>query len=215
MNTDSSSVQGLTEEELIARVLKGERKCFHELVRPYERAIYITAYAVLRNQADAEDAAQETMLKVLTRLDQLSSVDKFKGWILQIALNEARSKRRQRHERLFEPLEREDEHDEEPFMPNNFADWRELPSESAERAEVREKIWKALQEIPDIYREAFLMRDVQHLTAAEAASALGISVVAVKVRLHRARLLMREKLSPVFRRRWFDRLTLLKGKNPW
>ena len=90
----------LSEPELIERVLKGERKLFHDLVRPYERSVYVTAYAILRNHADAEDAAQETMLKALTHLEQLKERQKFKGWLLHIAVNEARLKRRGSHDTL-------------------------------------------------------------------------------------------------------------------
>jgi len=99
-----SSTQ-LSERELISRVLSGEREHFHELSRPYERGMYITAFSILRNQADAEEAVQEAVLKAMTHLDQLSDLAKFKGWILQIATNEARLKRRSRDERLFECLE--------------------------------------------------------------------------------------------------------------
>jgi RNA polymerase sigma-70 factor, ECF subfamily len=99
-----SSTQ-LSERELISQVLAGEREHFHELLRPYERAMYITAFSILRNQADAEEAVQEAVLKAMTHLGQLSIHSKVKGWLLQIAANEARLKRRSRHEKLFESLE--------------------------------------------------------------------------------------------------------------
>ena len=199
--------------ELVRRVRAGERHLFHELVRPYERAVFITAYGVLRNHADAEEAAQETMLKALIHLDQLAAPEKFKGWLLQIAVNEARLKWRGKHANLFEPLDGNvNPGSEEPFMPRDFADWRELPSDVAERKEIREHISRALQALPDIYRETFILRDVEQLSAADAAAALGISLPAVKVRLHRARMMMREELAPVLRRGWLDRLLSFKGK---
>ena len=92
------------DSELVLRVRAGERQLFHELVRPYERAVFITTYAILRDHADAEDAAQETMLKALIHLNQLANPEKFKGWLLQIAVNEARLKRRGKHANLFERL---------------------------------------------------------------------------------------------------------------
>ena len=203
--------------ELVRRVRAGERQLFHELVRPYERAVFITVYGILRDHADAEEAAQEAMLKALMHLDQLAAPEKFKGWLLQIAVNEARLKRRGKHANLFEPLDGNAANPmaEEPFMPRDFADWRELPSDIAEQKEIRKHIARALHSLPDIYRETFILRDVEQLSAADAAAVLGITVPAVKVRLHRARLMMREQLAPVLRRGWLDRLLSLKGKKPW
>jgi RNA polymerase sigma-70 factor (ECF subfamily) len=198
------------------RVRAGERQLFHELVRPYERAVFITTYGILRDHADAEDAAQETMLKALIHLNQLANPEKFKGWLLQIAVNEARLKRRGKHANLFEPLDGDaNQGGEEPFMPRDFADWRELPSDVAEREEIRVHIARALYALPDIYREAFILRDVEQLSAANAAAALGISIPAIKVRLHRARLMMRESLTSHFATPKVSFWERLKGKNPW
>lgn len=202
------------EAELIGRILRGERKLFHELVRPYERAVYLTAFAVLRNEADAEDAAQETMMKAFTKLKQLSSAEKFKPWLLQIAMNEARLRRRSRRDHLYEPLDS----DREPandFMPRDFADWREIPPETVERKEIRQVVSRALQELPPIYREIFVLRDVQQLSVNDCMQMLELSEEVVKVRLHRARLMMREKLAPAFRRGFLARWLSLRGKNPW
>ncbi len=213
MSPESILPPAQRDPDLVSRVRAGERQLFHELVRPYERAVYITAYGVLRDHADAEEAAQETMLKALLHLDQLTSPEKFKGWLLQIAVNEARLKRRSKHAALFEPLDgKGDIGAEEPFMPRDFADWRELPSDIAERNEIRTHIARALQALPDIYREAFVLRDVQQINAADAAALLCISVPAMKVRLHRARLMMREQLAPVFRRGWLDRMLSFKRR---
>jgi RNA polymerase sigma-70 factor (ECF subfamily) len=135
--------------------------------------------------------------------------------LLQIALNEARLKRRSKHANLFEPLDGTQSSSEEPFMPRDFTDWRELPSDIAEQKEIREQIARALHVLPDIYREIFILRDVEQLSAADAAAVLRITVPAVKVRLHRARLMMREQLAPALRRGWLDRLLSLKGKKSW
>jgi len=213
--TDPISPAGIAEPQLIARILKGDRNLFHDLVRPYERAVYVTAYAILRNHADAEETAQETMIKALTRLNQLHAPEKFKAWLLQIAVNEARLKRRNSHAQKYESLERDGNENEEHFMPRDFADWRERPSENIDRKEIRRTIGIALQELSPIYREVFVLRDVQQMSIADCADLLGVAEQVVKVRLHRARLMMREKLAPVFKRRWFDRLLLLKGENPW
>jgi len=204
----------LEEQDLIGQILKGERKLFHELVRPYERAVYLTAFAVLRNEADAEEAAQETMIKALTRLGQLSSTEKFKPWLLQIAVNEARLKRRSRRNHLYEPLESDQESDD-GIMPRDFADWREIPSETLERKEIRQVVSRALQELPPMYREIFVLRDIQQLNVDDCMQMLGVSEQVVKVRLHRARLMMREKLAPAFKRGFLARWLSLRGKNPW
>jgi RNA polymerase sigma-70 factor (ECF subfamily) len=208
------SPRALGEAELIGRILRGERKLFHELVRPYERAVYVTAFAVLRNVADAEDAAQETMLKALTQLKQLSSPEKFRPWLLHIAMNEARLKRRSRRNHLYESLDfdREAEND---FMPRDFADWREIPPETFERKEIRQMVSRALEELPPIYREIFVLRDVQQLNVSDCMQILEVSEEVVKIRLHRARLMMREKLAPAFRRGFLARWLSLRGKNPW
>lgn len=182
---------------LIDRILSGESSLFHELVRPYERGLYLAANALLRNHADAEDAVQEAILKAFTKLRQLNKREKFRSWLFRIVANEARLKRRNSHGHLFESLEGERQADKE-FMPRDFADWREDPMESMERTEIREAVSKALEDLPDTYRQIFILRDVQELSVSECAKVLGIRTGAVKVRLHRARLMVREKLAPTF-----------------
>lgn len=172
----------------------------------------------MRNEADAEEVAQEATLKAFIHLDQLREDDRFKGWLLLIAVNEAKMRRRKDRRHLYDSLEEEQqdaESDGGEFMPRQFADWREIPSESLERKEVRNAVKRALDALPEIYREVFVLRDVDHLTVAETAKTLGISVPSVKTRLFRARLQMREQLAPVFGRRWLDRIAVWKGKKPW
>lgn len=202
------------EAALIARILAGEKALFHDLIRPYERAVYLAAYSVLRNPADAEEVAQETLLKALLNLQQLRAEDKFKGWLLQIAYNEARMRLRKEHRNLYEPLGEEGSNDPE-FQPRQFADWRDLPSDVLEKKEIRQAVARALLTLSDKYRQVFVLRDVEHLSVEETARVLGISQPAVKTQLLRARLQMRELLAPVFRRRWSDRLLFRKGRKPW
>lgn len=210
----ASEHQQISELELIHRIQKGERHLFHDLVRPYERAIYLAGYAVLRRHEDAEEAAQDTMIKALIHLQQLTDPGKFKAWLLQIAVNEARLKRRNHRASLFEPIENGSNAEEGMFMPRDFADWREIPSETLERKETRAAIDAALGKLPLIYREVLVLRDIEQLSTAECAQMLGISEHATKVRLHRARLRMREELAPVFRKHWFGRWIFAKGKKP-
>ena len=204
------------ESELIERIRKGEKDLFYALIQPYERSVYLTAYAVLRNPADAEDAAQEALLKAFAHLDQLRSNEKFKGWLLLIALNEARQRRRRDHQHLYESLDAEPiETEDGDFTPQQFADWREVPSETLERKEIRASVRKALESLKLKYREVFVLRDMQHLSMADTAQVLGISAPLVKIHLHRARLQMREQLTPMFGKRWIERLPFFKGKKPW
>ena len=107
------------------------------------------------------------------------------------------------------------ETEEGEFMPRQFADWREIPSDLIERKEIRAAVRKGLDALPGKYREVFVLRDMQHLTVAETATILELTVPAVKTQLHRARLQMREQLAPIFGMRWTDRLPFWKGKNPW
>ena len=204
------------EGSLIARVRSGETECFLDLIRPYEKSIYLLAYSVLRNKQDAEDAAQEAAFKAFQHLDQLREETTFKSWLLQIAMNEARLRLRRDRRHLYDSLdEGAMDGDGGEVMPRQFADWREIPSEALEQKELREKLQQELDELPSHYRQVFVLRDMEHMSEKEAAEVLGITVAAVKTRLHRARLQLREQLTPLFKKRWTDRLPFLKGKNPW
>src|SRR5580704_13581607 len=131
------------ERELIRRIQNGESDVFYELVRPYERRVYAAAFAILRNPSDAEDAAQEAILKAFAHMHQFRSESRFSTWLIQIAINEARMRRRRDHAEIMQPL---GEHQDEDgtYSPREFPDWREIPSESLERAEVRELLLEAL-----------------------------------------------------------------------
>jgi RNA polymerase sigma-70 factor, ECF subfamily len=206
-----------TERLLIQRVLAGERELFHDVIRPYERGAFILAYSILRNREDAEEVVQQAMLNVFSRLSQLDDIDRFKQWAMRVVENEAKMYRRKRRQHLYESLDASTSEgaDEKPFRPRQFADWRDLPSDILEQKEVRDAIWKALGELPDIYRVVFVLRDVQHLDVAETAQVLGIGESAVKTRLHRARLMMRESLTPMFAKPKSSIWERWKGINPW
>ena len=202
------------EEELIQRVRDGERELFYELIQPYERRVYAAAFAILRNQADAEDAAQEAVLKAFKNIRQFRSEAKFSTWLIQITINEARMHRRK------EPADRVESIDnprgeEGDYTPRDFADWREIPSETLERKEVREKLAEALASLGQIYREVFVLRDMEQLSIEETARALGISTASVKTRLLRARLMLRDLLAPGLGGAWSSRLSFEKGVKPW
>jgi RNA polymerase sigma-70 factor (ECF subfamily) len=203
-----------SEEALIQRIRDGEHDLFYELVRPYERRVYAAALAILRNPADAEDAAQESMLKALKHIRQFRADARFSTWLIQITVNEARMKRRREQTRAMDPIA--DHQDEEGnYVPRDFADWREVPLETLERKEVRQKLAESMHALGEKYREVFVLRDMQHLSIEETAKALGISHASVKTRLLRARLMLRDMLAPGLGGRWSSKLSFEKGTKPW
>ena len=202
------------EQRLIQRIRDGQQEVFYELIRPYERRVYAAAFAILRNEADADDCAQEAVLKAFKNIRQFRAESKFSTWLIQIAVNEARMRRRRERANLIEPIEKAQGEDES-YTPRDFADWREIPSEALERKEVREKLGEALGTLGQIYREVFVLRDVEQLSIEETAKALGISTASVKTRLLRARLMLRDLLAPGLGGPWSSRLSFAKGEKPW
>ena len=194
MATSSQPVH--SEAELIRSVCAGETECFHALVRPYERSVYLTAFSVLGNEADAEEVAQEAFLKALAHLEKFRGESKFSTWLIQITINEARMKLRKERRHLYESLDEPRGDDDGDYLPRDFADWREIPLETLERKELRETLASAMASLDAKYREVLMLRDVQDLSIAETAKILGISEVNVRTRLLRARLQMRDALAP-------------------
>jgi RNA polymerase sigma-70 factor (ECF subfamily) len=202
------------ELDLIERVQRGQNELFYELVRPYERRVYAAALAILRNEADAEDVAQEAMLKALANIRQFRAEARFSTWLIQITVNEALMRRRRERSGKMEGID--DRRDEEgEYTPRDFADWREIPSEALERKEVRQKLAQALGMLDRKYREVFVLRDMEQLNIQETAETLGISVASVKTRLLRARLMLRDLLAAGWEQGWFSRLPFEKGTKPW
>ena len=202
------------EAALIGRIQRGERELFYELIRPYERRVFVIAFTILRNEADAEDAAQDAFLKAFKYLAQFRSESRFSTWLIQVAVNEARLRRRRNHLEIMRPIE-DQENEDGTYTPRDFADWREIPSEVLERKEIREKLVAALGSLAQKYREVFVLRDVEHMSIEETAQALGISAGAVKTRLLRARLMLRDLLSPGLAGVWASPSQIPKGTKPW
>ncbi len=184
------------ELSLIQRVLGGEAEAFYELVRPYERGIFYAALSILSNDADAEEVCQEAILKAFKNLSYFRMEAKFSTWLTQIVINEARLKLRKDRRHLYESIDEGTPDDEGDYIPRDFADWRDIPSECLEKNELREALKKALASLKPKYREVFVMRDIQQISIAETAKALGITEASVKTRLLRARLMMRDALAP-------------------
>jgi RNA polymerase sigma-70 factor, ECF subfamily len=195
------------ESRMIASIVAGNAQLFHELIRPYERRVYAMALSFLRNEADAEDAAQEAFLKAFRNLASFRGDAKFGTWLISITLNEARSRIRHRDALQMQSLDEPADDQGQP-SPALLRDWKEIPSEALERKEIRLLLHKAIAALPLMYREVFQLRDIEHLSVNEAATALGISTSLIKVRLHRARIMLQKKLAPQLRqvapkRRWW------------
>jgi RNA polymerase sigma-70 factor (ECF subfamily) len=204
-----------SEASLIQRICRGESSLFATLVKPYERRVYATALSLLRNEADAQDVAQEAILKAFANLRQFRGEAKFSTWLIQITVNEARMRRRRQHAELFEPIAGSDQDEEGSYAPRDFADWREIPSEALERSEIRALLARALASLTEKYREVFLLRDVDNMSIEETAEVLNISIASVKTRLLRARLMLRDILAPELADGWFSRTPFGKGSKPW
>jgi RNA polymerase sigma-70 factor, ECF subfamily len=185
-----------SESGLIARILAGEKELFHELIRPYERMVYLTVLAILKNEAEAEDAAQEAVISSYRHLGSFRGDAKFSTWLTTITINEGRKRLRKAKAAAEESIEEEVEGQEGDFTPAPLTDWREVPLEALERRELREALRTAVAELPDLYRQVFILRDLEELNIEETAQAMGISASVVKVRLHRARIMLQKRLVP-------------------
>jgi RNA polymerase sigma-70 factor (ECF subfamily) len=203
-----SSATIRSEAEIISDILAGEAQFYHELIRPHERSVYMIALSYMKNEADAEDVAQEAFLKAFRNLSTFRGDAKFSTWLISITLNEARNRLRRQGVVRMQSLDEPPDEDG-AVSPALLRDWREIPSEALEREEVRTLLKKALEFLPEIYKQVFLLRDVEELDVSETAEILSISISNVKVRLHRARMMLQKELAPQLRtinkapkRRW-------------
>jgi len=197
------------ETECIRRIVAGERHLFHELIRPCERAIYFLLFSLLKNQADAEDAAQETVIKVYQNLEKFRGDAQFRTWVLSIARNEGLARLRKIGNRREDSLESKAEEQGGDYTPAILTSWREIPAEALEQKELGAILRTAIEGLPEIYRNVVLLRDIEEMDIRETAAALEISEASVKVRLHRARAMLQRALAPQLKgfappkRRWF------------
>jgi RNA polymerase sigma-70 factor (ECF subfamily) len=202
---------GTNEGGLIARILAGEKELFHELIRPYERMVYLTLFSIIKNETDAEDGAQEAIINAYRHLTSFRGDAKFSTWLTTIAINEGRKRLRKSKGAAEQSIEEQEEGHEGDYTPAPLTDWREIPLAALEWKELREALRIAVAELPDIYRQVFTLRDLEELNIEETAQALGINPGAVKVRLHRARMMLQKRLVPFLkttapaRKRFFGR----------
>ncbi|HLK05503.1 MAG TPA: sigma-70 family RNA polymerase sigma factor [Candidatus Acidoferrum sp.] len=203
------------EAELIRRVNSGDKDAFYALVQPYERAVYTAAMSILNNQADAEEVSQEAVLKAFSNLSKFRGESKFSTWLVSITINEARLKLRKDRRHLYESVDEPKSDGDGDYIPKDFADWHEVPSEALARTELRDALKRALAALPPKYREVLVLRDIQHFSIEETAQALGISAGNVKTRLLRARLQMRDALAPGFDGSWVSGKQEYEKVRPW
>ncbi len=198
----------IDETRMIASILAGNTEQYHVLIRPYERSVYKMALSFMKNEADAEDVAQEAFLKAFRHLARFRGQAKFSTWLISITLNEARGRLRHQSQMRLESLDATPEEGGH-VAPAMLRDWREVPSEALERKEIREMLRAAVENLSPIYREVLVLRDVEEFSIDETAKALELTTAAVKVRLHRARIMLQKTLAPQLKsvnpkRRWFQ-----------
>lgn len=195
----------MLEEDLnvAERLLSGDPAAFDEFVESYRRKLFQYSFLMCGHREDAEEVAQDTLLKVFSSLEQLREPQSLKAWVFRIARNECLMKRRKSvfapdHELSLDELRPQATGEGDP-RPIEIADWSGLPDDAAQRSEIRRIIGESIKELPDTYRAVILLRDVEELTTEEAASVLDVSTDVVKTRLHRARLALRQKLDQYLR----------------
>ncbi len=187
------------ESDCIRRILAGEKQIFHDLIRPCERPIFFLLMSILRNEAEAEDAAQEAVVKIYRNLHLFRGESQFRTWALSIARNEGLGRLRKAETRREDSLDALTDDQAGDFTPAILTSWREVPSQALEQKELAAILRQAIDGLPEIYRNVVLLRDIEEMDVRESAAALGITEGAVKVRLHRARALLQRSLAPRLR----------------
>ncbi|HZU29222.1 MAG TPA: RNA polymerase sigma factor [Bryobacteraceae bacterium] len=191
------------ESALVARAREGDAQAFNELVSRYERKIFRLARHITQSDEDAEDVLQETFLKAFEHLPDFQGQSKFYTWIVRIAVNEALMKLRKRKNDKSVPLDEPVDTGEDTVV-REIAVWEENPEQKFSREELGHILNEAVESLRPAFRTVFVLRDIEELSTEETAEALGISIPAVKSRLLRARLQLREKLTRFFRRKGDD-----------
>src|SRR5947209_14794328 len=192
--------EGITSElALVQAAKKGDLEAFSELVRRYDRNIFRIAQHITHNEEDAQDVVQDAFLKAYQNLEQFQGNSKFYTWLVRIAVNEALMKLRRRRTGKTVSLD-EDVETEEGSMPREVADWGPNPEQLYGQSELGDILQKTIQGLPQSFRTVFVLRDIEGLSTEETAEMLSLSVPAVKSRLLRARLQLRERLNRYFKK---------------
>jgi RNA polymerase sigma-70 factor (ECF subfamily) len=198
---ENKVVEPPTEESILVEAARsGDIGAFESLVRRYDRNVFRIAQHITQNREDAEDVVQDAFLKAYQNLGQFQGQSKFYTWLVRIAVNEALMRLRRRRPERMVSID-EDVKTEEDSMPREIADWSPNPEQLYTQSELKDILGKTIQGLPPSFRTVFVLRDVEGLSTEETASALELSVPAVKSRLLRARLQLRERLNKYFKRR--------------
>ena len=192
-----------TEVELARQLIGGEPEAFDRFVEHFRAKIFHYSWLMCGQREDAEEVAQETLLKVFESFDHLREPERVRPWVFQIAKNACLMKRRKS---VFAPSK---ELSLDEFLPTmdhagghgklQIADWSSLPDDRMLRSELKEVLKQAIGELPENYRSVILLRDVEELSTLETAQILDLTEDVVKTRLHRARLAVRQKLDHYIR----------------
>jgi len=203
MTEPQLQVDVTSEEALVAQARQGDPVAFSELVRRHGNKVYRLALRITQNTADAEDVLQEVFLKAFTHVSGFEGHSKFYTWLVRIAVNESlmklRKRRADKEVSLDEPVETGADE-----MVREVAVWEQTPEQRFSQQELRQVLDEAIDNLAPIYRTVFLLRDVEELSIEETAEALDLSIPAVKSRLLRARLQLRERLTRQFKRKGDD-----------
>jgi RNA polymerase sigma-70 factor, ECF subfamily len=196
------------EADLVAKAKAGDTAAFTELVSHYERRVFRMAKQITQNDEDAEDVLQETFLKAYSHLDDFQGNSKFYTWIVRIAVNEALMKLRKRRSDRTVPLDDPIDTGED-VVAREIAVWEDNPEQRYSREEMGNILDEAVQSLKPAYRTVFILRDIEEMSIEETAQALNLSISAVKSRLLRARLQLRDKLTRQFKRKGDDALAYM------
>lgn len=200
MHVIQSKLNEASDELALVRAAKqGDVSAFEQLVKRYDRNIFRIANHITQNREDAEDVVQDAFLKAFQNLGQFQEQSKFYTWLVRIAVNESLMKLRRRRSNRTVSLDQEVE-TEEDTMPREVADWSPNPEQLYRQGELNEILTKTINGLPSSFRTVFVLRDIEGLSTEETAEALDLSVPAVKSRLLRARLQLRERLNKYFRK---------------
>src|SRR5437764_5272032 len=202
MGTIQTNVTGDVSEELqlVQAAKRGDITAFEQLVKRYDRNVFRIAQHITQNREDAEDVVQDAFLKAYSNLGQFQGQSKVYTWLVRIAVNEALMKLRRRRPERMVSLD-EEVKTEDDSVPREVADWTPNPEQMYNQAELRDILTRTIQGLPPGFRTVFVLRDVEGLSTEETAQALELSIPAVKSRLLRARLQLRERLSRYFQKR--------------
>src|SRR6202140_3953712 len=187
---DKAASEGWTDQEIVDRVKAGDTALFEILMRRYNQRLYRVARGILRDDSEAEDVMQDAYVRAYEHLDQFAGRAKFSTWLTRIAVHEALA--RQHRGNRYQELEPTSEREGDPM--DRFASLAPDPEQQASNSEVRRLLEEAVENLPDAYRTVFMLRDIEDMSTTDAAEVLEITEDNVKVRLHRARALLRKSL---------------------